>query len=192
MPHHSDDEVLILCFHGGYLTAMIIAFTLIASLGLVGALVLVVLAAVEGAIGLGLVAMGLVVLSWLARDSLRRYRRARGLRLRVDSRGIGLPDVDVLLPWGGLAAARFLRHRRWWTCVLEADPDRTDLRAAFKTFNGCVPSSLGPLAGRSAGLVLDMLEDPARNRARLVAAIRHHAPHLLQGDFVAAVATRSS
>lgn len=136
--------------------------------------------------GLLLVAGGLALMAPLSAGQARAYRRTIGQRLRLDAAGISLPDAGVLLPWDGIE--RIVQRRdppkrgSWRYVEFLPRPDRPELLDSFRRFNESVPSALGPLAGASAGFVVDMLSAPARDHARLNAALRRFVPDLVPPD----------
>lgn len=144
--------------------------------------VVLLLAVVEGTWGLLVVAGGLALMAPLSAEQARTYRRTIGQRMRVDASGVSLPDAGILLPWEGMA--RITQRRdppkrgSWHYVEFLPRPDRPELFDSFRRFNDHVPSALGALAGASAGFVVDMLNAPSRDRARLNAALRRFAPDL--------------
>lgn len=159
-------------------------FGLLVPLLWLGSALLLVLAVAEGLWGLLWVAGGVALMAPLSAGQARAYRQTIGQRMRVDARGISLPDAGVLLPWDGMDRITQRRDppkRGSWRYVeFLPRPDQPELLDSFRRFNENLPSALGPLAGGSAGFVVDMLSAPARDHPRLNAALDRFAPDLVQ------------
>lgn len=157
-------------------------FVLLVPLLWLGSALVLFLAIADRMWGLLLVAGGLALMAPLSAGQARVYRQTIGQRMRLDATGISLPDAGVLLPWDGME--RIIQRRdppkrgSWRYVEFLPRPDRPELRDSFQRFNENVPSALGPLAGGSAGFVVDMLSAPNRDHARLTAALRRFAPDL--------------
>ena len=132
--------------------------------------------------------LGFALMAFLSKQQAREYRKTLGRKLEVDAKGVALPELDILLPWDGIERITQRRDRvrsgGWRYIEFHAHPNSADLKEMFSGFNSNVPSALGPFAFESAGFVIDMLNDPASDHKRLIAAIQRFAPELIDDDQV--------
>lgn len=170
-------------FGNASMKAMVKVFVLLVPLLWLGSAVLLALAIAERMWGMLLVSGGFALMAPLSAGQARSYRQTIGQRMRLDATGVSLPDAGVLLPWEGMECIVQRRDppkRGSWRYVeFLPRPDRPELFDSFRRFNESVPSALGPLAGASAGFVVDMLNAPVDDHVRLNAALRRFAPDLV-------------
>ncbi|WP_156927134.1 hypothetical protein [Azospirillum halopraeferens] len=135
----------------------------------------VVLPVVGGEPVFVLISAGLMVVEAAIIQSLGRFRRAMGVTLAVDARGLSLPEADVFIPWRAVAEWRHSFRNRWWIFEAFRAEGAESYEPAFTAFNRHVPSSVALLTGSRIGVVTALV-DRSANGITLVDAIRRHNP----------------